>query len=149
MLANVFFMGTDRSIAVGDNAFEIYSGKDTPKRLKEVKLDQEIRSVFHSDQYFGMILVNKEKSGNELRVYNRSGELIFSKEFTGEYKHGKIDGDEVILYEGRRCSIYKINGILKFEGRMSADIEEIFRAVGVNRYYVMSSNELKVVYLTK
>ena len=38
---------------------------------------------------------------------------------------------------------------LKFEGRMSADIEEIFRAVGVNRYYVMSSNELKVVYLTK
>ena len=32
---------------------------------------------------------------------------------------------------------------------MSADIEEIFRAVGVNRYYVMSSNELKVVYLTK
>ena len=142
-------MGTDRSIAVGDNAFEIYSGKDTPKRLKEVKLDQEIRSVFHSDQYFGMILVNKEKSGNELRVYNRSGELIFSKEFTGEYKHGKIDGDEVILYEGRRCSIYKMNGILKFEGRMSADIEEIFRAVGVNRYYVMSSNELKVVYLTK
>ena len=84
-------MGNDRSVAVGDNAFEIYSGKDTPKRLKEVKLDQEIRSVFHSDQYFGMILVNKEKSGNELRVYNRSGELIFSKEFTGEYKHGKID----------------------------------------------------------
>lgn len=149
MLADVFFMGDDRSVAVGDNAFEIYSGKDIPKRLKEVNLDQEIRSVFHSDQYFGMILVNKEKSGNELRVYNRSGELIFSKEFTGEYKHGKIDGDEVILYEGRRCSIYKINGILKFEGRMSADIEEIFRAVGVNRYYVMSSNELKVVYLTK
>lgn len=43
----------------------------------------------------------------------------------------------------------RFNGILKFEGRMSADIEEIFRAVGVNRYYVMSSNELKVVYLTK
>ena len=35
------------------------------------------------------------------------------------------------------------------KGDLGADAQEIFDAFGLNRYYVMSDNELRIVYLTK
>jgi hypothetical protein len=49
LIGEIFFMGNDRSVAVGDNGFEIYTGKDTPKQIKEVKVNQEIKSVFQKE----------------------------------------------------------------------------------------------------
>ena len=42
-----------------------------------------------------------------------------------------------------------MTGILKYEGDIDIDILEMFRAPGLNRYYVMSVDELRVIYLTK
>ena len=69
--------------------------------------------------------------------------------FTGEYSNVKMDGDEIILYEGSKCCIITDTGILKFQGDLKVDVLEITRAWGLNRYYVMSANGLRVIYLTK
>ena len=37
----------------------------------------------------------------------------------------------------------------KFEGDIKTEALEIFKASGLNRYYVMSADELRVIYLTK
>lgn len=149
VMAEIFFMGDDRSVVVGDDRFVIYRGKDVPEKEKEIELDQEIQSVFHSDQYIGFILLNQDKSGYELRLYNRLGEQVISRDISGTYSNVKIDGDEVIMYDGSRCCIITSAGIKKFEGDISVDALEIFKAPGINRYYVMSVDELRVIYLTK
>mgnify|MGYP003378643327 FL=1 len=69
--------------------------------------------------------------------------------FTGEYSKVKMDGDEVILYEGSKCCIITATGIIKFQGDLKVDAQEISHAWGINRYYVMSANGLRVIYLTK
>ena len=117
--------------------------------MKEVKLTQEIKSVFHSDKYIGFILLNQEKSGYEVCLYDRSGERIFTREITGDYGNVRMDGDEIIMFEGSRCCIITVTGIIKFQGDLMVDVLEMFRAPGVNRYYVMTVNELRIVYLTK
>ena len=61
----------------------------------------------------------------------------------------KIDGDEIIMYDGSNCCIVTITGILKYEGDLDVEILEMSRAAGLNRYYVMSVDELRVIYLTK
>ena len=149
VMAEIFFMGDDRSVVVGDDRFVIYRGKDVPEKEKEIELDQEIQSVFHSDQYIGFILLNQDKSGYELRLYNRLGEQVISRDISGTYSNVKIDGDEGIMYDGSRCCIITSAGIKKFEGDISVDALEIFKAPGINRYYVMSVDELRVIYLTK
>ena len=102
------------------------------------------------NQVFGIVfLLNQEKSGYELRMYNQSGDTVFSREIQGDYSHVKMDGDNIILYDGSKCCIYTTTGILKFKGDLGADAQEIFDAFGLNRYYVMSDNELRIVYLTK
>ena len=72
-----------------------------------------------------------------------------NQEIESEYRNVKIDGDEIILYDGSRCCIVTVTGILKYEGDIDVDIMEMFRAPGLNRYYVMSVDELRVIYLTK
>lgn len=149
VMADIFFMGGGRSVAIGDNSFVIYRGTDTPQPEKTIVIDQEIQSVFHSDQYIGFILLNQEKSGYEVRLYNRIGEQLISREIPGNYSNVKMDGDEIIMFEGSRCCIVTATGIIKYDGNLDVDALEIFRAFGVNRYYVMSVDELRVIYLTK
>ena len=149
VMADIFFMGGGRSVAVGDNSFVIYRGTDTPEPEKTIVIDQEIQSVFHSDQYIGFILLNQEKSGYEVRLYNRIGEQLISRDIPGKYGNVKIDGDEIIMFDGSRCCIVTATGIIKYEGNLDVDAQEIFRAFGVNRYYVISVDELRVIYLTK
>ena len=149
IMADVFFMGSDRSVIVGDNSIVLYKGKTAPKKEKEISIGQEIQSVFHSDKYIGLVLLNTEKSGYELRLYNRFGEQVLNKEISGKYGKVKMAGDEVIMYEGSKCCIVTANGLVKFEGDIKTEALEIFKASGLNRYYVMSADELRIIYLTK
>ena len=149
VMADIFFMGNNRSVVIGDNCFAIYRGSDIPEKVSEVQIGQEIRSVVHADRYLGFILLNRDKSGYELRLYNRSGNQILNREIDGDYSNVKIDGDEIIMYDGSNCCIVTITGILKYEGDLDVEILEMSRAAGLNRYYVMSVDELRVIYLTK
>ena len=147
--AEIFFMGSDRSVVVGDNSFTIYRGLEAPEKENEVTLNREISSVFHSDRYIGFILLNEEKSGYEVSLYDRSGRQVMRRAVPGEYTHVKADGDEVIMYDGSRCCIMTDTGVMKFKGNLNVDALEMFKAPGLNRYYVMSVDELRVIYLTK
>lgn len=149
VMADIFFMGTGCSVAVGDNSFVIYNGSEIPKKEKEVKINQEIQSVFHTDTYIGFVLLNQEKSGYELQLYNRRGGLVITRDIPGLYSHVKMDKDQVIMWDGSRCCIVSETGIIKFNGDFNGEILEIFRGRGLNKYYVMSVDELRVVYLTK
>lgn len=149
VMAEIFYMDEERSVVVGDDRFVIYRGQEEPEKEKEVKIGQEIQSVFHSDKYIGFILLNQEKSGYELRLYNRLGEQVISREIPGKYSNVRIDGDEVIMFDGTSCCIVTTTGIVKFDGDIKVDALEMFRAPGLNRYYVMSVDELRVIYLTR
>ena len=149
VMADIFYMGSSRSVVVGDNSFAVYSCGEVPEKQQEVTLDQEIKSVFHSDRYIGLILLNQEKSGYEVRLYDRSGNLMLSRAITGDYSNVRIDGDEIIMFDGSRCCIVTATGVVKFQGDLGIDALEMFRAPGLNRYYVMTVNELRVIYLTK
>ena len=149
VFGEIFFMGGGRSVAVADRGFQIIRGTDKPELDRRIPLEQEIQSVFHSDEYIGFILLNEQKSGYELRLYNRIGEQMISRELPGKYSHAQIDGDEIFLYDGDQCCIVTATGIIKYQGDLAVEALEIFPAFGINRYYVMSVDELRVVYLTK
>ena len=149
VIGEIFFMGDGRSVAVGDHSFVLILGTDEPKVDREIAVDQEIQSVLHSDQYIGLVLLNEQKSGFEITLYNRIGEEMISRDLPGKYANAKIDGEEVIMYEGDKCCIMTVTGIIKYEGDLAVEALEVFPAFGINRYYVMSVDELRTVYLTR
>ncbi len=149
IMSSAFFMDENTSVAVGDNLLAIYSGTETPKESTIIKIDGEIKNVFHNNKYIGLIVKNKNASGYELRLYKASGKEVLSKSIVDTYDKVKISGGHVILYDGKKCSIYKINGIHRFEGSMDSDILEILPVSGVNRYVVMTADGLDFLRLVK
>lgn len=149
VMADGFFMNQSVSAAVGDNMLTIFRGKSVPEEAVKVEIDKEIKSVFHSQKYIGMILKNEGKEGYELRLYNDRGQMAISEDFSGDYSNVKICGSQVIMYDGKNCSIFTRGGIQKFEGEMNSNILEIFPVAGVNKYIVMNENGMEVVRLVK
>ena len=149
IMASGFFLGQDTSVAVGDNCLAIYQGKEVPEEVVQIAVDKEIKSVVHNKNYIGLILKNEGKEGYELRLYNEDGKLVISKDFIGDYSNIKLCGRQVIMYEGKKCSIFMRNGIQKFDGEMENNIMEIFPVSGVNKYIVMSADGMEKVRLVK
>lgn len=149
ILASGFFVDESVSAVVGDQSLTLFDGKSTPKEVTEISVKEEIQSVFHSEKYVGLIVKREGKSGYELRLYNTSGRSVLTKAFEGTYKTAKISGSQVIMYDGKKCSIYTRNGIHRFEGEMDHNILEIIPVGGVNKYIVMNANGMENVRLVK
>lgn len=149
VMAEGFFLSQGKSASVGDNLLTLYKGKEKPEEIAAVKIDKEIKSVFHNERYIGMILKNEGKGGYELRLYNGSGRQVLSKDFSGEYSNVKICGGQVIMFDGKQCNIFMRSGIQKFQGEMEHHILEMFPVMGVNKYIVMNANGMEHVRLVK
>lgn len=144
-----FFLNQSVSAVVGDNCLTLFKGKAVPKEVTTVTIDKEIQSVFHNERYIGMILKNEGKEGYELCLYNAAGKKVMSKDFTGNYKNAKISGNQVILYDGKKCRIFLRSGVEKFQGEMNNNIMEIIPTFGVNKYIVMNANGMEDIRLVK
>lgn len=148
-IPELYFMGDSTLVAVSDHSFIIYEGKETPVKKQEVEMTQEIKSVFHTDKYIGFVLLNSDKSGYEARLYNKSGKQIMNRSFTGEYTNVNMYDDEIIMYSNSQCCIISKTGVVRFEGDMKSDALLVMNAYGINKYLVMSTNELRTVHLVK
>ena len=118
-------MDASTSVAVGDKSFVIYEGTKSVKKKTEVKLNQEIRSEFHSDRYIGFILTNKDKSGYEVQLYDKTIVSYQAKE-----------GSKVKLF-------YKIKGSgKKTLGYHSEMLVPVFENLYVKQFVLYADEEL-------
>lgn len=149
IIPEIYALYEDSFVAVSDESFLVYEGKEVPKKKKEVQLGQEIRSSFHTESQIGFILLNEDKSGYEARLYNETGKQLMNKAFSLEYTDVKMVQDDIIIKSGKNACIITKNGTIKFQGEFSTNVLEIIPTVGLNRYLVISPEEFNVVYLAK
>ena len=149
VIATGFYMDDRTSAVVGDNCMTIFKGKDQVKEVATIAFDKEIQSVGHSDKYIAVVLENSGETGYELRMYNKSGKLVTTESFSGNYRNIKISDNQIIMYDGKECAIFLKNGVQKFDGEMNNSIMEIIPVSGVNKYLVMNANGMESVRLVK
>lgn len=150
MLApSAFFLNENMSAVIGNDRLLLYKGKEKPELSQTVMLEKEIKSVFHNERYIGFVLKNEGKAGYELCLYNTAGKKVLSQEFTGDYANVKIEDGKIIMYDGKKCSIFTRLGIHRFDGEINSNILEIFPTSGLNKYIVMSENGMEIIRLTR
>lgn len=147
--ASAFFMNGKTSVVIGDDRVLFYKGEDKPQLSQTVTLNKKIKSAFHNDRYVGLVLKNEGRAGYELCLFNASGKKVMSEEFTGDYANVKISRNQVLMFDGKKCSVYTRTGICKFDGELENNILEIFPVLGVNKYIVMNANGMEVVRFVK
>lgn len=149
IIPTTFFMGNDHSVVVGDSKIFIYQGADSPTLKQTIDLDKSIKSVFHDDKYIGLVLKNGGSEGNELRLYNRNGRQVLTTDFDGDYAHVKLVNDQIVMFDGMKCTIFTKAGVQRFEGELQQNILEMFPVFGINKYLAINADGLQEIRLVK
>lgn len=147
VIPTVFFMDDETSVVVSDGDIVLYRGKDVPKKVSTIKMENGIKSIFHDQKYIGAI--TNEGGKNELQIYDKRGQQVLEQQFEGEYKNAKIERGMVILYSGKQCAVFSKNGVQRFDGEFDTDILEIKPLMGINKYLVINANGFEEIRFAK
>ena len=150
IVGEVQYMAAPYSCAFSGSGLTFFSSKNiaSPELIAQVPVEEEIQSVFHSDEYAGVIV--KNNSGeyvNRMEIYKKSGELVMKKDFTYDYTAVDIDGDLVILYNEDSCKIYNMSGVLKLYASFDFTVSKIRRGSFPNTLVVTGPQLMKEIKL--
>jgi len=148
LVAELHFMNDDTIVAVSDRSLILYRGHQVPEKEMVIELEQEIRNVFHTQRYVGVVLLNEHRTGYQVRLFDTAGEEILGKELSGAYSEVRMFGNEIIMHDGVNVSIVNTAGIVRFRGSLEVYAQFIAPARGINSYYVICGDAMRVIHLT-
>lgn len=144
------FLDNDTVCAFGDDKIIIYAMRNRPSIKAEIKIENEIKSIFYSRNYIGVVTMNsgsEVKENYSLNVYSLSGKTVLKKGFSMDYQSIKFDGNDIIIIGDHECSIYNTNGNQKFYANFGKSITDVIPTRKRNQYLVTNTNETKLIKL--
>lgn len=150
MAAKVVYMEEPYSCVFSGDGIAFFSSKNlaSPELLKKEVVEEEILSVFGSDEYAGLVVANTEgENPYRLEVYKSNGTHVLSREFQYDYTEVDIDGDWVILYNENSCKVFNLNGVEKLSQEFDFTISKIRRGSFPNTLIVTGPQAMKEIKL--
>lgn len=148
IVPEVEFVNNDIAVAFGDNMFTIYKVKEIPSLVKEIELEDRIKSVFYSEKYIGLVFESDDsQTAYTLKVYNLAGENIYTTEIDDNYTELQFAGDCILKYSDTSCQLISINDVVKFEHTFDVGVSKMFPISGNTRYILVSSNKIENIEL--
>ncbi len=153
VIPEVDYVKDDRAIAIGDSEIVIFGTGEKPKSESEIYISEEIKSVFHNNDYIGVITDSVNEAGepaNELRVYNLRGKQLFSKIFEEGYNDCYfMKNGESVITDGQVLSIYNKYGVQKFHYDFGEGIYRMIPWEGSRNYVLIHKETIERIRITK
>lgn len=146
IIPEVEFMNKSKSFIVGDGVFGIFTGSQKPEKTFEMKLEDEVKSVFHNDEYIGLVY-DLGDGANRLDVYNGDGELCVSQEFSLDYSNILFVKDLIVIYNSNDCVIYNMQGTQKFKGLFRNSALTLIPTKSKTKYLLVSGSRMEEIQL--
>ena len=143
------FMNDRTAFAVGDSRLMIYGGDgQKPISIAEHLYDEEVRSVFYSDKYIGLVFPGGD--GNQkyrMDVYGTGGDKIGSYYFDINYTDIFFGQDNFVIYNETECLIETISGIEKFNGNFNKTVRLMIPTNSAYRYVIVTDTSIDTIQL--
>lgn len=150
LIGDVEFINNNTVCAFGDDRFLIYTMEKVPEMVHEEPLAKEIKSIFYSQEYIGLVLLNNGgESKYEIVIYDLKGNKVLVKNTNLEYSKIHISGNEIIMYSGTEWYIFTMDGKQKFYYKFAEEITDIFPGKGLHNYIIVKSDSIEDVKLTE
>jgi hypothetical protein len=148
----VQFFDDSRSFALSDSRLMFFDGSKKPESAGEYLLtDREVRSVYHSDAYVGLIYyADQGETADELyqiEVYNSSGKEVGTYGFSIEYTDIFFHDDTIVIYNETQCLILTMEGIVKYEGSFSKPVRLMLPGTGTWQYQIVTNQSIDTIQL--
>lgn len=145
VIPQIQYLENGRCIALREDGFTLYSGKQIPKEIKTVNAEKEIVSTFFDDDCIGLVLKNDSKDKlYTMEVYSASGKLSFRRDFNIPYTTIKMSGGKILMYNSSQICVIDKNGVEKYMGTVDGTINDFFK-IGWNRYLLVLDTGVNVV----
>ena len=148
IVSYIEFMNERSAFAVGDNKFAIYRGNQKPECIYETEVEEEIKSVFHNQEYIGLVYhVGTSEENYRLDVYDTSGELVLQKPFDLEYSDIVFANERIVIYNSSECLICNMDGVEKYSGAFKSSVIEVVPQSSPQRYLLVSGSRTEKIQL--
>ena len=148
VVPQVEYIGENQSVALRDDGFTLYDGKQIPKEGKTVKVEKEIVSTFFDDEMIGLVFKNDKKDKlYTMEVYSASGKLKFKEDFNIPYTEIEISDGNILMYNSSQMCVMNSRGVVKYSGTVDGTIHDFFK-IGWNRYLLVLENGVNVIKLS-
>lgn len=128
MAGRVRFLDESHAVAFTDKGLQFFSTRieTSPESVKQILLEENVRSIASTDRYAAVITDNAEGGDPYLlRVYDAEGNPVFQQTFNYQYTGFDIDGDYVFLYNESSCKVFNMSGTEKFNGTFDFTVSKV------------------------
>lgn len=144
----VSFMNNDTIIALGDSKLMYYQGKQIPVNIGDTWIQNEIKSVYKTNDYLGLVYANTTgESKYLLDIYNTSGNVTVSLPFDLEYKDIVFDSNGIVIYSDTECQIYNWKKNLKYEGLFKDSVRYVLTTGAIDKYILVTESSIQNIVL--
>lgn len=143
VVSELCFLGNSRAAAFGDNGITFFSGRQAPEKKSEVAVEQEILSVFHDEEYVGIVTASDEEEKThkyKMTVYRAAGGRCGTRYFDTEYSDITVSGGEIILHGDYNIEICRTDGDLKASVTYDKRIIDVIRTGGFRKYELITAD---------
>lgn len=145
VIPEIRYFDAERSVALREDGFTVYKGRQIPKESVTEKVDKEIVSTFCDDDTIGMVFKNGNKDKQyTMKVYSINGSLRFTKDFNIPYTTIKISGGNILLYNDSQICVMNSRGVEKYSGTVDGSINNFIK-IGWNRYLLVLDSGVNVI----
>ena len=141
------FLENNKVVMFGEKSFVLYN-TDTKEITAQQTFDNEIASVFCSDQKIGFIFKVSDENGQYyMEIYNKAGRKNSSVYFDFNYEGINVYDDEVILYNSQEMAVYQMNGRLKFTSTLNTSVTNIMASWESGMYWLVDDQSLREIHI--
>lgn len=142
------FMNDSTLFAVGDGCLRIYTGNHQPVLAAGYILDEEVKSVFYSEEYVGLMFRSENSEYlYRMDVYNTAAKKVNSFYYNIEYTDLFFDKDNIVIYNETECVITTMDKIEKFNGSFSKPVRLMLPGNGAYRYILVTDTSIDTIQL--
>ena len=147
VIPQIQYLGRN-AVALRDDGFTIYSGRQIPKELKTVQVEKEIVSTFFDEDNIGLVFKNDSNDKQyTMQLYSSDGKLKFSKDFNLSYSTIRMSDDYIVMYNSSQICVLNKNGTEKFFGSVYGTVKDFFK-LGWNKYLLVMDTGVNVIKLS-
>ena len=145
MIPEVHYFDSSVLAAVGDGILAFYQGSQIPELVKEIPLEDKIRSVFYGENNVGLVFDTAQ--GSVLKIYDTKGNILSDIPFDLDYTNIRIGDNSIMIYNDTDFGLYSYSGKECFRQTFETPVVDIFPTKSRNRYLFIYTNETQSVKL--
>ena len=123
---------------------------EIPSEITTETFDNEIVSMFYTDNYYGYILKDGSKENSKkLLLYNLKGKNILDKDISLNYENVQMSGENIIFNTETEVYIMNINGNMKFKYTFTNPVYGIMPSNDKDEYLIINDQTIEHIKLVE